>query len=129
VFGKLPSLRFVKTQFEQVVRNLICNAIKYRSALGQKIYVRAERQPGAWIFSVADNGIGFQQQYSEKIFRVFQRLHARDHYPGAGIGLAIGKKIVERRGGKIWAKSTPGHGSTFFFSIPDNAASVELVSP
>jgi CheY-like chemotaxis protein len=64
----LPSLRFVKTQFEQVLRNLLGNAIKYRSAVGQKIHVRAERQPGAWIFSVTDNGIGFEQEYAEKVF-------------------------------------------------------------
>ncbi len=128
VFGKLPSLRFVKTQFEQVLRNLVGNAIKYRSALGQKIYVRAERQTGAWIFSIADNGIGFEQQYAEKVFGVFQRLHTRDQYLGTGIGLAIGKKIVERRGGKIWVESAPNHGSTFFFSIPDNGAPLESSS-
>jgi signal transduction histidine kinase/CheY-like chemotaxis protein len=129
VFEKLPTLRFVKTQFEQVLRNLIGNAIKYRSALGQKIYVRAERQTGAWIFSIADNGIGFEQQYAEKVFGVFQRLHARDQYMGTGIGLAIGKKIVERRGGKIWVESAPNHGSTFFFSVPDNGAPQESSSP
>jgi signal transduction histidine kinase len=119
VFEKLPSLRFVRAQFEQVLRNLLGNAIKYRSALGQKIYVRAERQPGAWMFSIEDNGIGFEQQYAEKVFGVFQRLHSRDRYLGTGIGLAIGKKIVECRGGKIWAESAPNQGSTFFFSIPD----------
>jgi signal transduction histidine kinase len=129
VFGKLPTLRFVKTQFEQVLRNLVGNAIKYRSALGQKIYVRAERQTGAWIFSIADNGIGFEQQYAEKVFGVFQRLHTRDQYMGTGIGLAIGKKIVERRGGKIWVESAPNHGSTFFFSVPDNGAPLESSSP
>jgi signal transduction histidine kinase len=128
IFGKLPSLRFVRTQFEQVLRNLVGNAIKYRSAAGQKIYVRAERQKDAWLFSIADNGIGFEQQYAEKVFGVFQRLHTRERYVGTGIGLAIGKKIVERRGGKIWVESAPDHGSTFFFSIPDNGAAVELLS-
>jgi signal transduction histidine kinase len=128
VFGNLPSLRYVRAQFEQVLRNLLGNAIKYRSALGQKIYVRAERQPGTWIFSIADNGIGFEQQYAEKIFRVFQRLHSRDRYAGTGIGLAISKKIIERHEGKIWAESLPDHGSTFFFSIPDKGVALELLS-
>ena len=128
VFGNLPSLRYVRAQFEQVLRNLLGNAIKYRSALGQKIYVRAERQPGTWIFSIADSGIGFEQQYAEKVFRVFQRLHSRDRYAGTGIGLAISKKIIERHEGKIWAESLPDHGSTFFFSIPDKGVALELLS-
>jgi light-regulated signal transduction histidine kinase (bacteriophytochrome) len=128
VFGKLPSLRFVKTQFEQVLRNLVGNAIKYRRALGQKVQVSAERQSGFWVFGVADQGIGFEQQYAEKVFGVFQRLHTRDQYAGTGMGLAIGKKIVECRGGKIWAESTPGRGSTFFFSVPDAGPDPEVLS-
>jgi light-regulated signal transduction histidine kinase (bacteriophytochrome) len=128
VVGELPSLRFVKGQFAQVLQNLVGNAIKYRSTLRPKIYVRAERQTGAWIFSIADNGIGFEQRYAEKVFGVFQRLHTREQYLGTGIGLAIGKKIVERRGGKIWVDSEPYHGSTFFFSIPDNPAALEIVN-
>jgi light-regulated signal transduction histidine kinase (bacteriophytochrome) len=119
VFGKLPSVRFVKGQLGQVLQNLVGNAIKYRGASAAEINVGAERQNSAWIFSIADNGIGFEQQYAEKIFCVFQRLHTRDQYLGTGIGLAIGKKIVEGRGGKIWAESAPNHGATFFFSIPD----------
>jgi signal transduction histidine kinase len=119
VFGQLPTLRFIKTQFQQVLRNLVGNAIKYRSALGQKIYVAAERKNGFWIFSVADNGIGFEQQYAEKVFGIFQRLHARDQYMGTGMGLAISKKIVECWGGKMWVESAPDRGSTFFFSVPE----------
>ncbi len=107
VVGKLPSLRFAKRQFQQLLLNLVGNAIKYRSALGPQIAVRAERQSDSWMFSVADNGIGFEQLYAEKVFGVFQRLHTRDRYPGTGIGLAIGKKIVERRRGKIWVESEP----------------------
>jgi signal transduction histidine kinase len=119
VSTELPPLRFVKAQFEQVLKNLLSNAIKYRKAPGQKIYIRAGRQDDGWIFSVTDSGIGFEQQYAQKVFGVFQRLHGHDRYPGTGIGLAIGKKIVERRGGKIWVESKPNHGSTFFFSVPD----------
>jgi signal transduction histidine kinase len=120
VFGELPSLRFVKRQFAQVLQNLVGNAIKYRSAVGPRINVRAERQTDAWMFRIEDNGIGFEQQYAEQIFGVFKRLHTREQYAGTGIGLAIGKKIVESRGGKIWVESIPNHGSIFFFSVPDS---------
>jgi signal transduction histidine kinase len=120
VFGELPSLRFVKRQFAQVLQNLVGNAIKYRSAVGPRINVRAERQTDAWMFRIEDNGIGFEQQYAEQIFGVFKRLHTREQYAGTGIGLAIGKKIVESRGGKIWVESIPNQGSIFFFSVPDS---------
>jgi signal transduction histidine kinase len=126
VVEKLPSVRFVKRQFGQVLQNLIGNAIKYHSTAGPKIQIHAEREPGLWTFSIADNGIGFDQRYAEQIFGVFQRLHTRDQYLGTGIGLAIAKKIVERRGGKMWARSTPNRGSTFFFSVPDNYAGLEI---
>jgi signal transduction histidine kinase len=119
VFAGLPTLLFVKTQFEQVFRNLISNAIKYRSGPGQKVYVRAERQIDGWIFTITDSGIGFEQQYAKQVFGIFQRLHTRDQYLGTGIGLAVSKKIIECRGGKIWVESAIGQGSTFFFFVPD----------
>jgi len=108
--------------------NLVGNAIKYRGSGSPKIRVSAERQVNAWIFKIADNGVGFEPQYADKIFCVFQRLHTREQYIGTGIGLALVKKIVERRGGWIWVDSEPGRGSTFFFSVPDEYANWESLS-
>jgi len=117
----LPTLAVDATQMMQVFQNLVGNAIKFRGERAPEIHVGAERQPGRWVFSVRDNGIGIEAQYFGRIFQIFQRLHTRQHYPGTGIGLAICKKIVERHDGAIWVESEPGRGSTFFFSLPDTS--------
>lgn len=115
--GPLPALAVNKVQFSQLLQNLISNAIKYRRQEPPLIRVEAKRDSSTWIFSVADNGQGFEQQYAERIFGLFQRLHGRD-VEGTGMGLSISRRIVERHGGHIWAESKPGAGSTFYFSLP-----------
>jgi PAS domain S-box-containing protein len=115
----LPVVRADKTQLIQLFQNLIGNSIKFRSPeRSPQIHISVRKDNRHWIFSVQDNGIGFEQEYEEKIFMIFQRLHGRGRYPGTGIGLAICKRIVERHGGKIWAISEPGKGTNLFFTIP-----------
>jgi PAS domain S-box-containing protein len=115
----LPELRADQTQLAQLFQNLIGNAIKFRSPdRPPNIHVSAQKDETHWLFRVQDNGIGFEQQYEDKIFMIFQRLHGRGQYPGTGIGLAICKRIIERHGGKIWATSEPDKGTSFFFTIP-----------
>ncbi len=115
--GPLPALCVDRVQFSQLFQNLISNAIKYRRDDRPRIQVDAKKDSGAWIFSISDNGQGFDQQYAERIFALFQRLHSRE-VEGTGMGLSISRKIVERHGGRIWAESQPGVGSTFHFSLP-----------
>ncbi len=102
----------------QLLQNLIGNALKFRGEKPPAIHIGAQRMDHEWEFSVRDNGIGILPKDFARIFIIFQRLHGRDKYPGTGIGLSICKKIVERHGGRIWLKSEPGLGTTFFFTLP-----------
>ena len=120
----LPEVMADSTQLAQVFQNLIANGIKFHSEEAPKIHISAEKKANEWVFSVQDNGIGIDPQYSEKIFEVFKRLHKKEEYPGTGIGLAVCKKIVERHGGRIWVESELGKGSTFYFTLPINPGEV-----
>ncbi len=137
-YGNLPTVMADPVQLGQLFQNLLENAIKYRSSVQPRVHVSAtlrdlNRENFAaeqadfsllshlsqeWLFSVQDNGIGIEPEYFERIFLIFQRLHARSDYPGTGIGLALCQKIVEQHRGKIWVESRFGSGSTFYFTLP-----------
>jgi len=118
-YTRLPVLDGDQVMLTQVFQNLIGNALKFRHPQrNPQIRIDAEQIEGAWLFTIADNGIGIPPEFHEKIFGIFQRLHTRDEYPGTGIGLAICKKVIERHGGVITIESHPDQGSTFRFTIP-----------
>jgi len=116
--GQLPSVMGDPTQLSQLLQNLIGNAIKFRGAAAPRVHVAACEREGEWMFAVKDNGIGIEPEYFDRIFVIFQRLHAVTDYPGTGIGLAVCKRIVERHRGRMWVESESGQGTTFFFTIP-----------
>lgn len=119
---ELPEIRCDGGQITQVFQNLIANGIKFQGEHPPAVHVGAEKVEDMWRFSITDNGIGIDEKYAERIFQIFQRLHTRKDYEGTGIGLALCKRIVERHGGAIWFTSAVGEGTTFYFSIPENAA-------
>ncbi len=115
----LPEIVADGIQITQVFQNLVGNALKFQKPDARpRIHVSAAREGDAWTFSVRDNGIGIDPRHRERIFLIFQRLHAKGEYEGTGIGLAIVKRIVERHGGTVGVESEPGAGSTFYFTIP-----------
>ena len=126
-YDKLPTVIADKNQLIQLFQNMISNAIKFKKKdVNPKIHISAikDEKKGEFIFSVSDNGIGLEPQYRDKIFEVFKRLHTMDEYKGAGIGLAISKRIIERHGGRIWVESELGKGSTFYFTLPIRLAKI-----
>ena len=116
--GELPTVLADEVQMKQLLSNLIANAIKFRGSASPAVDVSFSERGNELVFSVRDNGIGIEPKHLPSLFRMFQRLHTREEYPGTGIGLAISKKIVERHGGKIWAESDGVSGSTFLFTLP-----------
>jgi len=117
--GALPNLKAEEAPLRQLFSNLIGNALKYYSKDHQpQINISAIEKENYWEFKINDNGIGIEEEFKEKIFIIFQRLHQREEYEGTGIGLAICKKIVEHFGGEIWVDSVFGKGSSFYFTIP-----------
>lgn len=121
--GELPTVVADPSQMHQLLQNLVSNAAKFRQEKDPRIWIEAERDGTDWVISVRDNGIGIDEEYLEKIFVIFQRLHDRGEYPGTGIGLAICRKIVEGHGGRIWVDSPPDRagverGAEFRFTIP-----------
>jgi light-regulated signal transduction histidine kinase (bacteriophytochrome) len=116
--GEMPVLTVYETEMRQLFQNLITNAIKFTAAdVTPHITIDAEQKNNSYVFRVADNGIGIDPVFYERVFEIFQRLHPADEYKGNGIGLAYCKKIVELHRGEIWIKSKPGNGSAFYFTI------------
>jgi light-regulated signal transduction histidine kinase (bacteriophytochrome) len=105
----------------QVFSNLIGNALKFsRLNPAPVVEIGASADQISTTYYVKDNGVGFNEKYSHKLFGVFQRLHSTDEFEGTGIGLALVKRIVERQGGKIWAQGKPKEGATFYFALPNS---------
>ncbi|HAT72709.1 MAG TPA: hypothetical protein DCS63_07825 [Elusimicrobia bacterium] len=117
-YGELPSVQGDEFQLIQLFQNLLSNALKFNTAPAPEITVEAMESPGEWVLRFSDNGIGIAPEHFDRIFLIFQRLHTADKYPGAGIGLALCKKISENHGGRIWVEARPGAGSVFFVTLP-----------
>ncbi len=150
ILGKLPTIEADPTQMRQLMQNLIGNALKFQTPnavptikINAQLVNRDQIRENAvftnppptaspddkfCVLTVEDNGIGFEEQYLEKIFAVFQRLHGRGEYEGTGVGLAVCRRITDRHGGLITAQSKPGEGSTFIIIIPMHQPRIEAQS-
>jgi len=118
IFSDLPVIIAERMPLRQSLTNLISNALKYQaSGVIPEVKIEVQKEDMHWLFKISDNGIGIEEEFHERIFEIFKRLHNRQQYSGTGLGLAICKKIVENMGGKIWVESEPGKGSTFCFTI------------
>jgi light-regulated signal transduction histidine kinase (bacteriophytochrome) len=116
----LPDVYADPASLRQVWANLIGNAVKYsKKEQDPFVQIGTYREGPQTVFFVKDNGVGFDEKYSEKLFKVFQRLHSAQDFDGTGVGLAIAEKVISKHGGNIWARSEPGKGASFYFSLPD----------
>jgi len=118
---RLPTIRGDESLLRQVLVNLVSNAVEYtrpREPAVIEIGTRVE-QPGALLFFVRDNGVGFDLKYANRLFTPFQRMHAADVFRGIGMGLAKVRRIIARHGGRVWAESQVGEGATFYFTLPE----------
>lgn len=118
VIHQLPTVHGDRLQLSRLMQNLISNAIKFRADHPLKIQIGARDEADQWRIAVKDNGISIDSDQLERIFGMFQRLHTSDEVPGNGMGLALCKRIVENHGGRIWARSWSGKGSSFYFTLP-----------
>jgi signal transduction histidine kinase len=116
--GELPAVRGEPALLSLVFQNLVANALKFHGPQRPIVHIRARREDADWLVSCSDNGIGIDPRHAERIFVIFQRLHAKDEYAGTGIGLAMCRKIIEYHGGRIWLEPDAGEGSTFSFTLP-----------
>lgn len=119
---ELPDVVADRAHLTQVFEALLDNAIKFRSERPLEVHIGAQRADDAWIFSISDNGIGFDETQSKRVFALFQTLHERDQFPGNGKGLAMAKKIIESYGGEIWVAAVSSQGSKFDFRWPIDAS-------
>jgi light-regulated signal transduction histidine kinase (bacteriophytochrome) len=118
VVGPLPPAHGDRALIESVFVNLLGNAFKYtRGREKRRILVSGSSSDAENVYSVSDNGIGFDDRHAGKLFGAFERLHPPEQFEGAGIGLAIVARIIQRHGGRVWAESRPEQGATFFFSL------------
>ncbi len=128
-WGKLPRVIADPTQIRQLFRNLIENGLRYNQSTPRKINLQVTEEGAFFVFRISDNGIGIKKDYQKQIFDMFTRLHSQGEYPGTGIGLAICEKIVKAHGGSIWLESTPGQGTTFFFTLPQHPVPIQQSPP
>lgn len=114
----LPHVRADRALLAQVVQNLVINALKFVGDHDPRVKIAARREEDRWLFSVADNGLGIAPRHAERVFEVFERLHTRERFDGAGIGLSVCRRVIERHGGQIWVAPDVEHGTTFCFTLP-----------
>jgi signal transduction histidine kinase len=127
--GHLPLVLAELTLLTAVFQNLLSNALKFSGGKPPRIVITCTRDEPFWLFSFADNGIGIEAEYADRIFVIFQRLHERSAYPGTGIGLAMTKKIIEYFGGRIWLDTSYAEGARFLFTLPMPAETMDDQAP